>query len=167
MSSMFTRNDKGPEPQTAAPAPRPAEPTVATPAPEPVKRPLASAQPIAPAAGPRGVSVISRALKITGQLESSEDIQIEGEVNGDVRAATVRVGSGAKVNGTVSGDEVELSGAIDGKIEARKVVLTSSAHMTGDVVHQDISIQSGAYVAGMLKPEFGKTNVQPLKAKAE
>lgn len=162
MTSMFTRTDKGPEPQPSAAS----EPVVTPAAPEPVKRPQATAQPIAPA-GQRGVSVISRALKITGQLESSEDIQIEGEVNGDVRAATVRVGSGAKVNGTVSGDEVELSGTIEGKIEARKVVLTSSAHMTGDVVHQDISIQSGAYVAGMLKPEFGKTNVQPLKAKAE
>lgn len=171
MSSMFTRNEKGPENQPA-PAPKPGERTEPTsPAPqataEPVKRPLASAQPMAAATTQRGVSVISRALKITGQLESSEDIQIEGEVNGDVRAAMVRVGAGARVNGTVSGEEVELSGTIEGKIEARKVVLTSSAHMEGDIVHQDIAIQSGAYIAGRLQPEYGKTNVQPLKAKAE
>jgi cytoskeletal protein CcmA (bactofilin family) len=171
MSSMFTRNDKGPEPQPA-PAARTGEQPRTEPAPtpqavaEPVKRPMASAQPMA-ATGQRGVSVISRALKITGQLESSEDIQIEGEVNGDVRAAVVRVGAGAKVNGTVSGEEVELSGTIEGKIEARKVVLTSSAHMEGDIMHQDIAIQSGAYIAGRLQPEYGKTNVQPLKAKAE
>jgi cytoskeletal protein CcmA (bactofilin family) len=168
MTSMFTRNDKGPEPQPA-PAAKPGEqrtePAPQPPA-EPVKRPLASAQPIA-ATGQRAVSVISRALKITGQLESSEDIQIEGEVNGDVRAAVVRVGPGAKVNGTVSGEEVELSGTIEGKIEAKKVILTSSAHMSGDVVHQDIAIQSGAYIAGHLMPDYGKTNVQPLKAKAE
>ncbi len=170
MTSMFTRNEKGPE-TPPAPAPKPAERTEPAPAPqaaaEPVKRPLASAQPIAAATAQRGVSVISRALKITGQLESSEDIQIEGEVNGDVRAAMVRVGAGAKVNGTVSGEEVELSGTIEGKIEARKVVLTSSAHMEGDIMHQDIAIQSGAYIAGRLQPEYGKTNVQPLKAKAE
>jgi cytoskeletal protein CcmA (bactofilin family) len=166
MTSMFTRNEKGPEGPNA-PAARPPEPAAAPPAPEPVKRPVATAQPMAAPSGQRGVSVISRALKITGQLESSEDIQIEGEVNGDVRAATVRVGSGAKVNGTVSGEEVELSGAIEGRIEARKVVLTNSAHMTGDIVHQDIAIQSGAYISGNLKPEYGKTNVQPLKAKAE
>jgi len=76
----------------------------------------------------------------------------------------VRVGTGAKVRGTVYGEEVELAGSVDGKIEARKVVLTATAHMSGDVVHQDIAIQSGAYIAGHLKPEFGKTdsNVQPL-----
>ena len=136
---------------------------------EPVRRPVASAAPMPSHGGQRGVSVISRALKITGQLESSEDIQIEGQVEGDVRALMVRVGAGAKVHGTVSGEEVELSGTVDGKIEAKKVVLTSSAHMTGDVIHQDISIQSGAYIAGHLKPEYGKgeSNVQPLKAKAE
>lgn len=170
MSSMFTRNDP-PKPETKpAEAKAPEAPPTTTP--DPVRRAQqAAAQPLNPpsqSAG-RGVSVISRALKITGQLESSEDIEIQGEVEGDVRAATVRVGPGAKVRGTVTGDEVELAGSVDGKIEARKVVLTSTAHMSGDVIHQDVAIQSGAYVSGHLKPEYGKagTNVQPLKAKAE
>jgi cytoskeletal protein CcmA (bactofilin family) len=173
MSNMFTRNDKGPEvpaaPATPATSPTVPPPPAAQSSSEPPRRPLASAQPLASAGGQRGVSVISRALKITGQLESSEDIQIEGQVEGDVRAAMVRVGAGAKVHGTVSGEEVELSGTVDGKIEARKVVLTASAHMSGDIVHQDISIQSGAYVSGHLMPDYGKgeSNVQPLKAKAE
>jgi cytoskeletal protein CcmA (bactofilin family) len=178
MSSMFTRNDKGPEIGTPAKAPEATAAPIAPPPPpvapaEPVKRPLASAQPLSAAGSapsPVGVSVISRALKITGQLESSEDIQIEGEVEGDVHAVRVRVGAGAKVRGTVYGEEVELAGTVDGKIEARKVVLTNSAHMSGDVVHQDIAIQSGAYIAGHLKPEFGKTdsNIQLLhKSKTE
>jgi cytoskeletal protein CcmA (bactofilin family) len=170
---MFTRTDKGPEPSTGAkPAPTPERkdgPAVTTPASaamaaaEP-KRPAATAQPIIGRPGGQGASVISKALKITGQLESSEDIEILGEVEGDVRAASVRVGQGAKVRGTVYGEEVELSGTVEGKIEARKVVLTSSAHMSGDVVHADVSIQSGAYINGHLKPEYGKTdsNVQPL-----
>ncbi len=172
MTNMFNRNDKGPEtqpPPATKPVSEHTEPVAVTPPPEPVKRPLASAGTLSPPSGQRGVSVISRALKITGQLESSEDIQIEGQVEGDVRAMTVRVGAGAKVHGTVSGEEVELSGTVDGKIEAKKVVLTATAHMTGDVVHQDIAIQSGAYIAGHLMPEYGKSesNVQPLKAKAE
>jgi len=168
MSSMFTRNDPQ-KPET-----KPAEAKVPeTPAPttDPVRRAQqAAAQPLTPPSqAAKGVSVISRALKITGQLESSEDIEILGEVEGDVRAATVRVGSGAKVRGTVTGDEVELAGSVEGKIEARKVVLTSTAHMSGDIIHQDVAIQSGAYVCGQLKPEYSKTgtNVQPLKVKAE
>lgn len=170
--SMFTRTDKGPEPNAQMkPSPTPdkkdAAPGAAPPpsaaAAEP-KRPVATAQPMSGRPTGQGTSVISRALKITGQLESSEDIEILGEVEGDVRAASVRVGQGAKIRGTVYGEEVELAGTVEGKIEARKVVLTSSAHMSGDVVHSDVSIQSGAYINGHLKPEYGKneSNVQPL-----
>jgi cytoskeletal protein CcmA (bactofilin family) len=70
------------------------------------------------------------------------------------------VGSGAKIKGTVYGNAVELSGTIDGKIEAEKVVLTSSAHMSGDVIHQDIRIESGAFIDGHCRPEFGKNGVK-------
>ena len=154
--SVFTRNDK-PETNPGA-APTPPQPPVQP------SRPQATAQPLSPAPQPQShshgavsVSVISKALKITGQLESTEDIQIEGEVDGDVHAASVKVGANAKVKGTVYGDIVELAGSIDGRIEARKVVLTSTAHMAGDVIHQDITIQSGAYIDGHCKPEFGKS----------
>ena len=53
-------------------------------------------------------SVISKALKITGQLESTEDIQIDGEIEGDVRGVGVKIGQNAKVKGTVYGEDVEL-----------------------------------------------------------
>jgi cytoskeletal protein CcmA (bactofilin family) len=156
--TVFTRNDK-PE---------------ANPAGTPNTAPSATAQPIArPAApasqpsyasnssGPPSVSVISKALKITGQLESTEDIHIEGEIDGDVRGVAVRVGNAAKVKGTVYGNEVEVAGVVDGKIEAKKVVLTSTARMSGDIIHQDITIQSGAFMDGHCKPEYGKAKGAP------
>ena len=126
-------------------------PLVAKPA-QPTPQPVANA----PAPRTAGVSVISKALKITGQLESTEDIRIDGEVDGDVRGVSVTVGSGAKVTGTVYGKAVELSGTIEGKIEAEKVVLTSSAHMSGDVLHQDLRIESGAFIDGHCRPGMGK-----------
>ena len=167
--TMFTRNDKAPDTSSTQPQPKVETPvSVTAPAMEP-KRPVASSQPsvsqMVPSAaigGTQGVSLISKALKITGQLESTEDIQIEGEIDGDVRGVTVRVGSGAKVKGTVYGEEVELSGTVEGRIEARKVVLTSSGHMSGDVVHQDITIQSGAFIDGHCKPDFGKADTKKV-----
>ena len=104
------------------------------------------------------VSVIGKALKVTGQLESTEDIHIEGEVEGDVRGVSVRVDQTAKVNGTVYGDTVEILGTLNGKIEAQKVILTSTAHVSGDVVHQDIRIDSGAHIDGHCRPASGKPN---------
>lgn len=153
--TMFNRTDKPADTS----APDTARVQTPTPATEPV-RPQPVPQPITSAtrSSSTGVSLISRALKITGQLESTEDIRIDGEVDGDVRGVSVTVGNGAKVKGTVYGDAVELAGTVDGKIEAKKVVLTGTARMTGDVVHQDIKIESGAYIDGHLKPEFGKSD---------
>jgi cytoskeletal protein CcmA (bactofilin family) len=161
---MFTRPDKPSDSSPTAAATPADKENASMSSPSEPKRPQAVAQTIPAASLAAGPSLISKALKITGQLESSEDIQIDGEIEGDVRAVTVRVGPGAKVKGTVYGEQVELAGTIDGKIEARKVVLAGSARMSGDVVHEDITIHSGAYISGHCKPEFGKTesNVQPL-----
>jgi len=160
--AIFKSNDpKQPEPVKPSAAPTPEGVRMTEP-----PRPQATAQPLSPVTPPArtGVlmaSVISKALKITGQLESTEDIQIDGEIDGDVLGVAVKIGNNAKVKGTVYGDEVELAGTIDGKIEAKKVILTGTARMTGDVMHQDIKIESGAYIDGHLKPEFGKSGAKP------
>ena len=166
---IFNRNDKSadtgfnqqPQSTPTQAQQKPAETAAAKPLFQPAPATKPSTTPTT--TGASMASVISKALKITGQLESTEDIQIEGHVEGDVRAVMVKVGGDAKVKGTVYGDEVELAGTVDGRIEARKVVLTSSAHMSGDVVHQDITIQSGAYIDGHLKPEFGKKSATVQK----
>jgi cytoskeletal protein CcmA (bactofilin family) len=168
--SVFNRNDKtdtttstnanantntSPTPPRASAEVLSVPPTVDPKVVHSVAQPMSAT---APSSRARGVSVISKALKITGQLESTEDIQIDGEIEGDVRGVSVKVGNNAKVKGTVFGEEVELSGTVDGKIEAKKVVLTGTAHMSGDVVHQEIQIAAGAYVDGHLRPEHGKNS---------
>lgn len=157
--TMFNRNDKAGDASAAPTTTATVTPPPPAAAPVEVKRPQTYAGPAA-AAGTPSVSVISKALKITGQLESTEDIQIEGEVDGDVRAISVHVGPNAKIKGTVRGDHVQLSGQVDGKIEAKKVVLTRTARMSGDVIHQDITIESGAFIDGHCKPEFGKSETK-------
>ncbi|MBU6443993.1 MAG: polymer-forming cytoskeletal protein [Alphaproteobacteria bacterium] len=168
--TMFSRSDKPAEPTVPQP-PRPqaaAQPLSSTSTSAPTSAPAPAPSPVRPQSSQTpGVSVISKALKITGQLESTEDIRIDGEVEGDVRGLSVTVGQGARVKGTVYGDAVELAGAIDGRIEAKKVVLTATAHMEGDVVHQDIRIESGAYIDGHLKPEHGKAAAKPATKPSE
>ena len=138
-------------------APKPVEP------PRPVAaKPISTSTPTPAKTGATMASVISKALKITGELESTEDIQIDGQIEGDVRGVGVKIGQNAKVKGTVYGDEVELAGTIEGKIESKKVILASTARMTGDIWHQEIKVESGAYINGNLKPELGKAEARPV-----
>ena len=145
------------KPQAAQPAPvqapaiKPAEPVQAA-------KPLPT--PTTTRTGASMASVISKALKITGELESTEDIQIDGQIEGDVRGVGVKIGQNAKVKGTVYGDDVELAGTVEGKIEAKKVLISGTARMTGDIWHQDIKVESGAYINGNLKPELGKSDTK-------
>jgi cytoskeletal protein CcmA (bactofilin family) len=168
--SLFNRNDKSNDigPQTDPPKPpepvtemRSAWPPVeAKPAVAAIVKPT---KPNTTLNTPQGVSmasVISKALKITGELESTEDIQIDGQIDGDVRGVGVKIGQNARVKGTVYGDEVELAGTVEGRIESKKVILAGTARMTGDICHQDIKIESGAYISGSLKPEMGKPDAR-------
>ena len=171
--NLFNRNDRPGDkpgvsiepplkeaPKREPPRPEPPEIIVAAKPAEPEK---AAATPTAAPStrtGERMGSVISKALKITGELESTEDIQIDGTIDGDVRGVGVKIGQNAKVKGTVYGDEVELAGTVEGRIESKKVTLAGTARMTGDVFHQDIKIESGAYINGSLKPEMGKPDTR-------
>jgi cytoskeletal protein CcmA (bactofilin family) len=139
-------------------APTPVEP----PRPAPSAKPAPTPTPPQPKTGVTMASVISKALKITGELESTEDIQIDGQIEGDVRGVGVKIGQSAKVKGTVYGDEVELAGTVEGRIESKRVILASTARMTGDVWHQEIKIESGAYINGNLKPDLGKAEARPV-----
>jgi cytoskeletal protein CcmA (bactofilin family) len=175
--SVFSRSDKTPEktpdktpePVSSAKAQEKGDTTMSSTYSDPKPVPAQPVSGLAPAAGAArpapqaSASIISKSLKITGQLESTEDIEILGEVDGDVRAVTVKVGPNAKVKGTVYGEEVEVSGTVDGKIEAKKVVLTRTAHMSGDVIHSDIRIESGAFIDGHCRPEYGKTESRAAK----
>ena len=44
-------------------------------------------------------------------------------------------------------------------------MLTSTAHMAGDVIHQDIKIESGAYIDGHCRPGTNKIDSKPAEVK--
>ena len=88
---------------------------------------------------------------------------IEGQLEGDVRAANVRIGPEARIKGSIVAESIEIAGAVDGKVEAKKVTLTRTAHVTGDIVHQDIAIESGAFLDGQCRPQSAKTPAKPVQ----
>jgi len=168
---IFNRNDKSGDQQAQAaqsqatqpkPGAQKPETLVAKPAEQVSPAPIAKPTTTPTKTGASMASVISKALKITGELESTEDIQIDGQIEGDVRGVGVKIGQNAKVKGTVYGEEVELAGTIEGKIEAKKVLISGTARVTGDIFHQDIRVESGAYINGNLKPELGKSDAKAV-----
>ena len=106
--------------------------------------------PAAPKPKP-AASVLSSDLTITGNVRSSGDIQVEGVVEGDVRAQTLIVGESATVKGEVVAEEVIVHGRVIGRLRGLKVRLSSSARCEGDIVHKMIAIESGAHFEGSVQ----------------
>jgi len=93
-------------------------------------------------------SVLSSDLHIKGNLKTTGDILIEGQVDGDIRAHLLTVGEGATIKGEVMADDVVVNGRVIGRVRGLKVRLTSSAQVEGDVIHKTIAIESGAHFEG-------------------
>ncbi|MEM9063473.1 MAG: polymer-forming cytoskeletal protein [Pseudomonadota bacterium] len=152
---MFSKNkisDNTPASKTdessSAPAPSTAGAAVAS------KSDSSSGPSAAPAFQPKAKpspSLLSSDLTIKGNVASSGDIQIEGTIEGDVRAHLLTVGESATIRGEVIADDVVVNGRVIGRVRGLKVRLTSSAKVEGDIVHKTIAIESGAHFEGSVQ----------------
>jgi cytoskeletal protein CcmA (bactofilin family) len=93
-------------------------------------------------------SVIGTDLSVTGNLQSKGEIQIEGQVQGDLAAARVVVGPNAKITGGIVADDIEVQGTVHGSIRGMRVTLKANSRVEGDVFHQSLAIEQGAYFEG-------------------
>ncbi|MDA0720719.1 bactofilin family protein [Yoonia sp.] len=96
-------------------------------------------------------SILSSDLLITGNLKTTGDIQIEGQVDGDIRAHLLTVGESATVKGEIVADDVVVNGRVIGRVRGLKVRLTSTARVEGDIIHKTIAIESGAHFEGSVQ----------------
>ena len=95
--------------------------------------------------------MLSSDLTIVGNVKSSGDIQVEGNVEGDVRAQMLIVGESATVKGEVIAEEVVVHGRVVGRLRGLKVRLSASARCEGDIIHKTIAIESGAHFEGSVQ----------------
>jgi cytoskeletal protein CcmA (bactofilin family) len=135
---MFTRS--------SAPEPKPLEPTTSNLGLNVQRRP--------PMTDASTKSVISNDLKIIGQglkIISQGTLQVDGEVEGDVRGTEVIIGEKGRVTGTVAAERVIVRGMISGVIRGMTVTLQASSRVEGDIHHMSLAIEQGAEFDGRCK----------------
>jgi cytoskeletal protein CcmA (bactofilin family) len=124
-----------------------------------------TAPPAAARAGPatRGnasASVIGADLSITGNLESKGEVQIEGEIQGDVHAQRIVIGERARITGALIAEEVVVRGSVQGSIRGNAVTFQASSRIEGDVFHKSLAIEQGAYFEGKSRRSDDPMSVQ-------
>ncbi|MBI1171221.1 polymer-forming cytoskeletal protein [bacterium] len=119
--------------------------------------------------GKSGPSILSADLTIVGNMKTSGDIQVEGTVEGDIRAHLLTVGESATIRGEIVADDIVVNGRVIGRVRGLKVRLTSSARVEGDIIHKTIAIESGAHFEGSVQRQEdplanGRTALPPPMA---
>ena len=93
-------------------------------------------------------SVINTGVMIKGTLTGDGEINIDGIVDGDVKAQAVIIGLNGKVIGTVKAERVDVYGTLEGKIISEDVFLAETARVIGNIHHKTLSMEPGAFVEG-------------------
>jgi len=93
-------------------------------------------------------SIISADLTVTGTLNSTGDMQIDGIVEGDVRSIGLVIGERAEIHGEIWAEDVTVRGKVIGRIRARKVLLLAPSHVEGDILHEAFAVEAGAFFEG-------------------
>ena len=93
-------------------------------------------------------SIISGDLIISGNLLSGGELQVDGTIDGDVRASSLVIGEQATVTGEVLAEEVIIRGRVVGSIRGLRVVLAANCHVEGEIFHESLAVEPGAYFEG-------------------
>lgn len=107
---------------------------------------------------------IGKSVCIKGELSGSEDIYIDGQLEGSVQLGegSLTVGASGRLHANIVAKNVIVGGTLDGNIQAaERTEIRRTAVVNGDVQTRRIAIEEGAYFKGRLeilsesKPQAG------------
>ena len=110
---------------------------------------------------------ISQGIRIKGEVTGSEDLFVDGHVDGKLSLTngSLTIGPNGKVKADVTAREVIVRGKVEGKVSGRdKVQLWSTGQVTGEVQTDRLAIEDGAMLR--VKVEAGKQPGRTVEAQS-
>jgi cytoskeletal protein CcmA (bactofilin family) len=123
-------------------------------------------------AGDSAAAVIGKSVQIRGEVKGSEDLLVDGHVEGTITLTESRltIGPHASVTANVAARDVILLGRLNGNIRASgRVELRKGCDLVGDIVSGRLSIEENAMFRGkvdLIQPgeKTAGTSAAPAKA---
>ena len=101
---------------------------------------------------------IGKSVLIRGELSGSEDLYIDGQVEGtiELREHNLTVGPNGRVQANINAKEVIVQGSLKGNVRAvDRVEIRKSGSLVGDLVAARVVIEDGAYFKGSIDIQKG------------
>ena len=94
---------------------------------------------------------MGKEIKILGKISSTGALQLDGVLEGEIKASKLVIEKSAKVVGSVTSEDLVIKGRIIGPVFGKKVRFGASARVEGDTFHETIAIEDGAYYEGSIR----------------
>jgi cytoskeletal protein CcmA (bactofilin family) len=107
---------------------------------------------------PAKQSRLGPSLRIKGEISGSEDLQIDGSVEGTVQLdkQKLTLGPTSKVTADIFAGDVIVGGTLKGNVRAKnRIEIKKDGSVTGDLTTPQISIEDGACFKGSIEIEKG------------
>jgi cytoskeletal protein CcmA (bactofilin family) len=143
-------------------APRPPQPAVPPTAPSPPVVHQSTAprvEPVQPAQQEKAIVNIGKSVIIKGELSGSEDLTIEGQVEGkiELRQNVLTIGPNAKIKAQVLARAVVVEGSVQGNIaSSEKIEIRDKGSVEGDLSSPRVAIADGAHFRGSIDMQQAK-----------
>ena len=124
-----------------------------------------SPQPEAGQQGGRDIVSIGKSVVIKGALNGSEDLTVEGQVEGkiELKDHVLTIGPNGKIRAQVVVKALVVLGAVTGNIAvSEKVDIRDGGSVDGDIVSPRLAIAEGAHFCGSV--DIQRKSVQPGQA---
>lgn len=115
-----------------------------------------TSRPAAAASASSTFSVLSADTRVTGDIEASADLHVDGTVDGNITCHALVQGEGSTISGDIRAETIRIAGKVCGTVAAREVVILKTARIEGDVAYDALTIEQGASLAGRLTPNGGQ-----------
>lgn len=149
---------------------RPAPPAASVPS-TPSPAPGAPTAPVRSHQGiERDIVNIGKSVVIKGELNGSEDLTIEGQVEGkiELRQHVLTIGPNGKIKAAVYAKSVIVLGEVIGDVNAsEKVDIRDNGSVEGDLISPRVAIAEGAHFRGTIDMQRGQKSEPKLEAKSE
>jgi cytoskeletal protein CcmA (bactofilin family) len=111
---------------------------------------------------------IGKSVVIKGELNGSEDLTIEGQVEGkiELRQNVLTIGPNGKIKAQVFAKAVIVLGEVTGNVTAtEKVDIRDNGSVDGDIAAPRVAIAEGAHFRGSI--DMQRTGAKPGEAKTD
>jgi cytoskeletal protein CcmA (bactofilin family) len=98
------------------------------------------------------VSVLGPTLRFKGDLSASEDLLIQGHVEGSItHTSRLTIGREGVLNASVAADVIAVEGTVNGDLVARtSVVVAETSEVNGNIFSPSVSLREGAKFTGKI-----------------